>query len=104
MWPKARHIRDCPGAERRLAGAEDQKAGVERKTKHLVHLKQEEKFREINSMIVNSAPSSVAAYIRGLYGNAVWVPGTLYRPGLHARSARRNAWLSQLPLRSTTST
>jgi hypothetical protein len=42
---------------------------------------QQEKFRKINSIIVNSDPrSAVAAYIRGLYGNAVSVPGTLAKP------------------------
>ena len=39
---------------------------------------QQEKMRKINAMIVTSAPTSaVAAYIRGLYGNSVSVPGTL---------------------------
>ena len=37
---------------------------------------QEEKFRKINRMIVDSAPTSaVASYIRGLYGSAVNTPG-----------------------------
>lgn len=39
---------------------------------------QEEGLRNINAMIVASDPTSaVAAYIRGLYGNAVSVPGAL---------------------------
>ena len=39
---------------------------------------QQEKLRKINAMIVNSAPTSaVASYIRGLYGNAVAIPGTI---------------------------
>ena len=38
---------------------------------------QEENIRVINMTIVNSAPTSaVATYIRGLYGNAVAIPGT----------------------------
>ena len=38
---------------------------------------QEERIREINAMIVNSdRTSAVAAYLRGLYGNAVSVAGT----------------------------
>ena len=38
---------------------------------------QQENIRRINAMIVASDPTSaVAAYIRGLYGNAVSVPGT----------------------------
>jgi hypothetical protein len=39
---------------------------------------QEEKMREMNAMIAASDPTSaVAAYIRGLYGNTVTVPGTV---------------------------
>jgi hypothetical protein len=42
---------------------------------------QEEKIRTINSLIVNSDPTSaIATYIRGLYGNAVNVPGTHATP------------------------
>lgn len=42
---------------------------------------QEEKFREINYAIVLSDPTSaVAAYIRGLYGNQVAVPGRTATP------------------------
>jgi hypothetical protein len=39
---------------------------------------QQENMRKVNAIVVASAPqSAVAAYIRGLYGNAVSIPGTL---------------------------
>jgi len=42
---------------------------------------QEDAIRTINAIIVNSDPTSaVAKYIRGLYGNAVNVPGTHATP------------------------